>query len=305
LPKSSLPSNFDETLECLVDTSPGTIEAHPCFGDTTTLRITADGLGSNDLEYSHPAYMLVHKTTGETHVVLEPGQGGEQYFEISVDIYRMKILLHGLDDIRERWDSMDRRMMGWAYQVDYECDPFNQIQDGGGNDDIGTPTWGETFGGSGLEIEPISGLWAIFVEVAVPRELITLGPESYRDIILRYVVGIEDPELRDRVFNDSTKQFGAGRVRAIAMDQTRCDFLPIRPGRYNVFRGVRPSVAELPAGRTWRDCDLWSVVPDIMEYIDLSPGSMESLDGEAVSQYFRIVIETATGDFECQASGGF
>jgi hypothetical protein len=32
---------------------------------------------------------------------------------------------------------------------------------------------------------------------------------------------------------------------------------------------------------------------------------MQSLDGEPVSQYFRIVVETATGDFECQASVGF
>ena len=37
-------------------------------------------------------------------------------------------------------------MMGWAYQVDYECDPFNRIQDGGGNDnihvaDLGPDSW--------------------------------------------------------------------------------------------------------------------------------------------------------------------
>jgi len=42
-----------------------------------------------------------------------------------------------------------------------------------------------------------------------------------------------------------------------------------------------------------------------MEDIDLSPGSMESLEGEPASNYFRIVVETATGDFECQAAAGF
>jgi len=250
LPKSSIPSAFDETLECLADTSAGAIEAHPCFGDTTTLRVTNDGLGSDDLEFIQPAYMLVDKISGDTHVVLDPGQGGDQYYEIDVNLYRMKILLHGLDDNRERWDSMERRMMGWAYQVDYECDPFNQIQDGGGNDDISTPTWGETAGISGLDIDPISGLWTIYVDVAVPRDLITLGPDLYRDLALQYVVGIDDPVMRDRVFDDSTKQFGAGRVRAIALDQTQCGFFPVRPARYHLFRYVRPSVANLPPDRT-------------------------------------------------------
>jgi hypothetical protein len=307
LPKTFLPSAFDETLPCLADTSAGSIAAHPCFGDTTALRVTNNGLGSDDLEFIQPAYMLVDKISGDTHVVLDPGQGGDQYYEINVSLYRMKILLHGLDDYRERWDSMDRRMMGWAYQVDYECDPFNQIQDGGGNDDISTPTWGETNGIPGLEIEYISGLWLIYVDVAVPNDLMTLGPDLYRDIALQYVVGIDDPEIRDRVFNDSTKQFGAGRVRTIAMDQTQCGFFPVRPARYNIFRYVRPSVANLPADRTWRDCDLRSnnIVPDIMEDIDLSLGSMESLDGAPVSKYFRIIVETATGDFECQAPAGF
>ncbi len=305
LPKSDIPSDFDETLECLTDTAPGTIEAHPCFGDTTVLRVTEDGLGSDNLEFIESAYMLVDKITGETHVVYEWGQGGDDYYEIEAYIYRMTVLLHGIDDSRERWDSMDRRIMGWSYQVDYECDPFNQIQDGGGIDDIDLQNWGETPGEPGPEIEPVSGVWRLLVDVAVPRNLILMGPEIYRDIYLRYLVGIEDSEIRDRVFNDSTKQLGPGRVQAIALDQTRCDFLPVRPARYNIFRHVRPTVAGLPEGITWRDCNLDQYVPGIMMDLDLSPGSMESLDGEPVWNYFRIVVETDTGDFECTAPSGF
>ena len=45
---------------------------------------------------------------------------------------------------------------------------------------------------------------------------------------------------------DTTKQFGKGRVQAIALDQTQCGFTPDRPATYNFFRHVRPSVAELP-----------------------------------------------------------
>jgi hypothetical protein len=301
LPKSSLPSSFDETLECLVNTEPGTIAAHPCFGDTTVLRISEFGSGDDDLEYVRPAYMLVDKITGETQVVDEGGQGGVDNFEIEVNIYRLLVLLHGSDDYRERWLDPISRSLAWSYQVDYDCDPFNQIQDGGGVDDINSQSWGETPGVGGLEIDPASGLWRLLIEVAVPRNLMLLGPDLYRDLALRYIVGIEDPEIRDRVFADSTRQLGPGRVQAIALDQTRCDFLPLRPARYNIFRQVRPSVANLPAGLTWRDCNLEQVVPGIMMGLDLWPGSMESLTGQPVSNYFQIVVETATGDFDCVA----
>ncbi len=305
--KPSTPSVFDETLVCLEDTSAAAIEVHPCFGDTTILRITEAGLGENDLQFIQQAFILVDKSTGFTRVVLDPGQGGPDNYEIAANLYRMAFLLHGLDDIRERWEQMDRRMMAWAYQVDYECDPFNQIQDGGGIDDISVPTWGETTGRSGLEVDPTTGLWEISVDVAVPRHLMLLGPEDYRDIYLRYVLGIEDPEIRERVFNDTIKQFGKGRVLAVALDQTLCEFFPTRPARYNFFRQVRPSVAELPAGRSWRDCDLKSggIVPGIMLDMDISPGVMPSLEWTPAPQYFRIIVETVTGDFECDAPIGF
>jgi len=302
LPKSSTPSGFDENLACLEDTSPASIATHPCFGDTTILRVSSDGFGDGELRYIQPAFMLVNKSTGYTQVVLDPGQGGDQNYEIEAKLYRMEILLHGLDNPMEQWESMERRMMGWAYQVDYECDPYNQIQDGGGIDDIRQPTWGQIPGTSGLEIDPSSGLWKISVDVAVPTYLMTLGPDNYRDIYLNFILGIDDPEIRERVLNDTTKQFGQGRVQAIALDQTKCGFLPIRPATYNFFRHVRPSVAELPAGRSWRDCDLKdSGVPDIMLDMDLSHGAMPSLDDEPAWKDFRIIVETTTGDFECSA----
>jgi hypothetical protein len=301
LPKSSIPSGYDETLPCLEDTTPEAIAAHPCFGDTTILRVTENGFGDNDLQYIQPAFILVDKSTGYTQVVLDPGQGGWQYYEIEANLYRMEILLHGLDDSSERWESMDRRMMGWAYQVDYECDLYNQIQDGGGIDDIRTPTWGKTPNRSGLEIDPATGLWKISVDVAVPTYLMTQGPDVYRDIFLLYVIGIEDPDTRQMVFDNTTMQFGRGRVQAIALDQTQCGFLPTRPAKYNFFRQVRPSVADLSAGMSWRDCDLKLFVPGIMDDMDLSHGTMSSLAGEPAWKDFRIIVETATGDFECSA----
>jgi hypothetical protein len=305
LPKSNTPSAFDESLACLEDTSAPTLEAHPCFGDTTILRVTSDGFGDEDLEFIQQAYMLVNKTTGFTEVVLLPGQGGEENFELPVNLYRMDFLLHGLDDVRERWAENVRRLPGCTYQVDYDCDPFNQIQDGGGNDDINVPTWGEYGGQTDLMIDETSGLWRIAVEVAVPRDLITYGPVNFKEIILRFSLGITDPVLRQRVFDDCTRQFGAGQVQAIALDQTKCGFQPLRPGRYNFFRNVRPSVDTPPAGMSWRDCDLEFFVPDILLGMDISPGAMPSLGGEPATRHFRIIVETATGDFECQGPAGF
>ncbi len=307
LPTSSTPSDFDETVPCLEDTFAATIEAHPCFGDTTILRASIAGTGGDYLQFVQKAFMLVDRSSGFTWIVIDPpSTGPEDPYVIEVNLYQMEILLHGLDDVQERWAEKERRMMAWAYQVDYECDPFNQIRDGGGNDDIKVPTWGKSNNKEGLIIDPATGLWKISVEVAVPTQLMILGEANYKEIYLRFVVGIEDPEIRDRVMDDTTKQFGKGRVQAIALDQTQCGFVPDRPATYNFFRHVRPSVAELPAGRSWRDCDLKdSGVQEIQLDLDISPGAMPSLDGEAVGQFFRIIVETSTGDFECIGSEEF
>ena len=144
--------------------------------------------------------------------------------------------------------------------------------------------------------------------MAVPTDLMNYGPDLYKTITLGVILGISDPVKVEEVFDATTKQFGKGRIQAFAMDQTQCAFGPSRPARYNFFRYVRPSVAELPGvGRTWRDCDLKSgnVVPEIQLDMDISPGAMKSLDGDPVSQYFRIVVQTSTGDFECHAGEGF
>lgn len=306
LPKSFIPSDYDESLICVEDTL--NIAAHPCFGDTTVLRVNKDSdLADDELQFVQQAFILVDKSTYFTRVVLDADQGGDRNYEIAARLYRMEILLHGLDDPRERWERKDRRMMGWSYQVDYECDPFNQIRDGGGNDDLKEATWGIDSNKPGLAIDPATGLWKISVDVAVPTDLMSLGPDVYRDISLRFIAGIEDPDARDAAFDATTKQFSKGRVQAIALDQTQCSFGPTRPARYNFFRYVRPSVRELPAGKSWRDCDLKSgnVVPDIQLDLDISPGAMESLEGAPVSQYFRLVVQTATGDFECYGSEGY
>jgi hypothetical protein len=304
LPDSSTPSAFDETLECVED--PDNLAIHPCFGDTTVLHIPGrNQVADNPLLYIRPVYMLVDKTSGFVQVVTDAGQGGEGNYEIAASLYRMYFLLHGLDDERERYDEMERRTMGWMYQVDYVCDPFNQIRDGGGNDDLRQPTWGRGSRG-GIKVDPVTGLWRLDIDVAVPTYLIDNGPTQFKDIYLRFIVpgGIEDPETRERVYNDVTKQFGKGQVQAIALDQTQCGFSPNRPAKYNFFRQVRPAVSELPAGRSWRDCDLKDanvegMAQDIQLDMDISPAAMASLERRPVTQYFRIILVTPEGEVEC------
>jgi hypothetical protein len=126
-------------------------------------------------------------------------------------------------------------------------------------------------------------------------------------------VQIEDPEIRERVYGDVTKQFGQGQVQAIALDQTQCGFSPNRPARYNFFRQVRPAVSELPPGRSWRDCDLKDAnVAGLAEHIqldmDISPAAMASLDRRPVTQYFRIIVvtpEEGEEEVECLSPAGF
>jgi hypothetical protein len=290
LPKTSLPSAWSPSIACVDD--PAT---HPCFQSVPEMRITQNGIGADDLEFVQPAYMLVHKQSYAVEVVNDPT--GEEFdnYVLPANIYRMSVLLHGQDDPREAWPEAVRRTLGWQYQVDYACDPSNQIVDGGGFDDIQIPTWGEPGDGVGLTIDPTSGLWRLEIDVAVPTQLFQ-GPDIYL-LLLTFVHAGNDPVIAQQIFDATTRQFGDGTVRAIALDQTKCGFNPIRPGKYHWFRGVRPSVSELPAGQTWRDCTLF--IPDIKASLLLGDGAMASRDGQPVVKPFRLVVQTNAGDFVC------
>lgn len=306
LPSSFQPSGYNRNLECIDD--PDDI-SHPCLADTAVFTISNAALPpANALEFIQPTNMYVNKNTG--FVIVDPADTGfeELYYKIDANLYRMTMLLHGQDDPQEAYTSALSRIQGWQYQVDYACDPFNEIKDGGGSDDIREPTWGQRTdaGGTipGLEIDSATGLWKISIDVAVPSQLLILGPDLFKSIYLGFTVGITDPETQDWVFARLSRQYGNGTVRAIALDQTQCGINPPRPARYNFFRKVRPSVAELAPGLTWRDCELRQVVPGIQLGMDLSRGAMASHDLSAetdrwVTKHFRIVVQTGQGDFEC------
>jgi hypothetical protein len=290
------PSAYAPDLECHDG-----VQAHPCFsGDVTEFYIA--GMGASyapGREYLTQAfemrYLAIHKETLQAEYMDEMPDP-EFYYGIECRTYRFSALLHGQDDQREAWQSSLLRTMAWHYQVDYDCDPYNSIHDGGGEDFINWPTWGAEFGAPGLEIDPYSGVWRLTMDVILPTQLVTQGSQLFK-IILQFTVTDGDAELAEDVFNICTRQLGEGKVRALALDQTRCDFWPARPGKYHLFHGVRPSVSD-PGTGTWRDCSV--TFPGITQSLDLSRAAMAShLPSEAVEVPFRILLDESAGDLGC------
>ena len=295
LPGTDTPTGFPPDLDCYEE---GT--THPCFGGGPAEFFIAgqDASMSPGREYLPSlgtTYLAIDKDTHEagfTETQPDPGQ----YFSFQCDVYHLTVLLHGQDDPREAWSDPLLRSLAWRYQVDYDCDPYNSIHDGGGIDDILRPTWGHEFGAEGIEIDPVDGLWKLTVDVAVPAQLVTLGSATFLQII-QFTMAEGDPVLARELFDLTVRQIGDGMVRAAVLDQTRCDLSPVRPARYHIFEDVRPPVAGLQSG-TWRDC--LPQFPGIVMSLDLFWGAMESHSpGNEVQQHFRIVLDEASGDFTC------
>lgn len=301
LPKRSSTSAFDRNVEC-VDSVVNSVN-HPCFQDTTTLYVSTAGAGPDDLQFIQPIWMLVDKSTGFVRFTDDPAGQAELNYTIQANLYEMQILLHGQDDPRESYSQAVRRILGWNYQVDFDCDPFNQIRDGGGNDDLQEPTWGPS-SAPGLEIDQVTGLWKLSVQIVIPTGLLSFGPDSYK-VVLPFPPSNVPPEDIDMVFAATTMQTGTGTVRAVALDQTQCSTTPpARPGKYNFFRKVRPQVAELGPGQDWRDCNLEQQLSEVQLGLDLGQGAMSSLDGEAVTKHFRIIVTTSAGEYQCPGMDG-
>jgi hypothetical protein len=306
LPDPAQISAYTPDLECY-DGEAG----HPCF-DGAIDEFYIPGAGNTQdpsrnylpegTEVSR-VYMAIDRITNR--VQFQPDIPDPQvYYSIACHVYEFAILLHGKDDPREAWENPLLRAMSWRYQIDYDCDPFNDIKDAGGFDDLASPTWGHAFNEQGIEIKPQDGLWKLTVQVAVPSDIITAGMDSYL-IQLFYVIAGQDQELSQELYSLSMRQMSIGQVRALTMDQARCDLRPVRPSQYHLFRGVRPSTDTISG--TWRDCD--PTFPNVLTSLDLSRGAMSSElfdfdgdpddEGEAAFRQFRIILETGGQDYDC------
>lgn len=295
LPKVGVSTSaFDDDVPCVED--PDDLAGHPCLDGVAQLQLTYDGSGPRDLGYHGATYILIHKDTGFMRVVAAPAPGEAQFnYMLPARLYKFALLLHGRDDPREAWPQPVRRSGAWRYQVSYACDPYNLLQDGGGNDDIRTTTWGPP---RAQTISTATGVWTLEVVVAAPAILLQAGPATFRSFV-NATLAFGDQDKIDLIYNAVMQQFGDGWVDAVAVDQTVCGTNPDRPARYNFFRHVRPS-GPLPEGLTWRDCALEAYFgPTLKEKLPLSHGAMSSLGGRPVRKHFRLTLVTPEGEATC------
>lgn len=250
LPDSSLVSSFPPDLPCYAEGGP----ANLCMdGSITSLTVRETQTESTDLQLVRTAFFAIERASRVVYLVDSMDGLEETHFSTGASVYRMTILYHGQDDPRERWSETGLRTMGWRYQVDYECDPYNRIKDGGGKDDIGKITGGENT----LLSIAAGGLWKMTVEIAVPTRLFDASPLRFLQE-LAFFSG--DQELAEDLYWGTIRQLGDGWVRAVAVDQTSCaEFPTTRPAAYNYFKKVRPA-GTLPEGTNWRQCGLAGVV---------------------------------------------
>nr|MEE4267193.1 hypothetical protein [Candidatus Krumholzibacteria bacterium] len=301
LPSTSEASNFNADLDCY---DPGSV-GHACFDGDYTFYIksnTGETIpGRSYLDVQGLAYLVIDKVTHFAQFMDEE-PNPELYYSFPCNKYSLGVLLHGRDDAQEAWANPLWRTLAWQYQVDYSCDPLNSIADGGGVDNLLYPTWGVE-DGEFLEVDPVTGVWKLGVEVLVPQMMVNVGAETFRQIILFTMAG-GDVELADELFNICLRQLSEGTVSAVAMDQTRCDVPPYgRPARYHVFQTVRPPLADPGPGATWRDCDpFW---PNVQYSLDLDRATMQSNGGEPVVQPFQLIFQDTDGtDVTCDPWAG-
>jgi len=300
LPNVDTPSAFDETLPCYEPGDPD----HPSFGDPTEYFVKSPGAtgqpGREYLEYRGPAMLAVDKVSGATSVPDDTTGMSESHYLIQSSLFRMDLLLHGQDHADERWSNLVMRTGAWKYQIDHACDPNNWIHEGPGSDDINLPLWGTDSPISDDFTITLDGVWRLGIDVPAPLLLLVAGPDFFRTYLTAEFAG-GDPELADWIFEASTRQFGAGEVQAIALDQTRCGFWPIRPASYHFFYRTRPPLAAPPTPRTWRSCDLENHVEGIMGSIPLDWAAMASNDDEPVTRSFRLILQDNIGGLlECE-----
>ncbi len=313
LPKGGT-SAFDASLACY-DPSAGA--SHPCFGAPAEMfvRTTGDSLAGRHYLTQLPeaAFMAIDKVTDFVSFEVDTAGLGVSKHLVKCAVFGMDVLFHGQDHVDERYTEAGQsrwRTMAWKTQIDYDCDPDNVIQDGGGSDNIDVENWGES-DGDGLKITT-TGLWKKLVRVYVPEDLVNSGVATYRQrLYLNHVWDFispynpDDPRV-DELFALTTRQFGEGRIQGVALDQTQCLTTPLRPGFYHTFQGMRPPAATPPGGSTWRACTMSGPGIVVDGSIPLPQMAMASNNNEPVMQYFKIVVQAGSGageDVECIGDG--
>ena len=260
--------------------------------------------GMTQLTPTGGGFINVNKLTLALRLTESNTEDPEKFFIIPSTVYSMSVLLHGMDDPREAWLDPLNRARAWRYQVDYDCDPGNDILDGGGVDDLNAVSWGRVVGDSGLEVSAIDGLWTIEVDFYLPAGLIQNGRDLFVFQLMGLFPGELTPETSQMVVDVCLRQMSSGSVEVVAIDQSACGFEPARPSLYHLFGDIRPP-GTLLGNQTWRDCLPPSVWP-INTSVDLRRMAMDSTENSengvttSVTQQFNLYFnDTALGLTQC------
>lgn len=292
-------SDFSMDMECHDPEVPG----HECFVDEHVFYIPKTDMalqpGRTYLEDTNEVITMgVRKTTMEPLYTLDV-LDQELYYIFPSKIFSMTVLLHGMDDPREAWLDALNRARAWKYQVDYSCDPDNDIKDGGGLDDLLSPTWGYESGAPNISISEVDGLWRLTVNFVVPNQMLSLGMRVFRIVTHGSTGGVD--AVTDELMAICLRQFSPGSVRALVLDQTECGLQPSRPAMYHMFETVRPP-GPLFGEETWRDCSFTRYNPSAS--LLLRDGTMDSAKytsgGDLIPamQEFDLIFDDGT-DVQC------
>jgi hypothetical protein len=151
-----------------------------------------------------------------------------------------KLWLHGKDHPLEPPVDPEDRIMSWRYQVDYENDPNNIIKDGGGIDNLRSPTYFFSTNPDDPVYVDDNGVWVLQIRFGVPFALLSAaslaeGIDAYREeLFLKY----DDWDAVDRAFELTTLQLGRAWASVIARDVTDCD-ARLEKGKYHYYTRVR------------------------------------------------------------------
>jgi len=169
-----------------------------------------------------------------------------------------ELSLHGRDHPLEPPQDPEDRIMSWRYQVDYEKDTNNVIKDGGGIDDIDSPTYDYSTNPADPVYIDDNGTWILQVRFGVPFIFLTAGSvdsavvKYKRDLFVKY----NDWDKVDEAFDLTTMQLGNGYTTVIARDATSCAIdQRSQKGKYHYFTSLRvPPVPGPPDGAYRRLC---------------------------------------------------
>jgi len=210
--------------------------------------------------------------------------------------YAYRLLLHGMDHELEPALLPEDRILSWRYELIYENDPDNAVNDGGGSDGLDNVTRRFQTNDSSAEIYiDDAGVWIMRIEYFVPQFLMLTGSEGYLNFLRAWYV---DETIAATVFDLTTKQLGDTRIRVKARDASDCDWRSDR-SKYHYYTGVRPpqvpNQGEPGNFHTHRDCD--ASYTNASGFVELDYYSFES--AEFTKTYkVKVRIGLPNGDVE-------